>query len=249
MTCYPVREITHYCNISVPACSHMIPHKIDFYDLTFVLSGSMTYISDGKTYTLGKNDALLLPPGSFCSRLAGTEPTHYVSFNFHPSSEASLDFDIFMPKCISSDIRKLVSVFPQSHLSPYYHSKEKVANMLGYILFELADITAARSSNGYVLKITNYIEAHITERLSLDIISREVNLSREYTCAIFKKETGKTLINYINERKMLLAKELIQNREMSLSSISVYLGYDNYNYFSRLFRKHFDVTPISIKKK
>ena len=249
MNNYIVRETTHYCNISVKACSPMITHKIDFYDLTFVLSGSMTYIVDGKTYVIGKNDALFLPPGTLCSRLPGNEPVHYVSFNFRSFPELKPSFDILMPNCISKDIRKLVSVFPQSHLSPYYHSHEKISSLLNYILFELIDINSAKSSNEHVLKITNYVEVHLSDKLTLDTICREVNLSREYTSYIFKKETGKTLINYINERKMLLAKELILGHEMSLIDISIHLGYENYNYFSRLFKKFFDVTPISIKNR
>ena len=56
------------------------------------------------------------------------------------------------------------------------------------------------------------------------------------------------LTEYVNERKMLLAKEFILNREMSLADISTYLGYDNYNYFSRLFKQYLGVTPISLKK-
>ena len=59
---------------------------------------------------------------------------------------------------------------------------------------------------------------------------------------------GKTLTDYVNERKMLLAKELILNGEMSLTDISTYLGFDNYNYFSRLFKQYLGITPISLKK-
>ena len=59
---------------------------------------------------------------------------------------------------------------------------------------------------------------------------------------------GKTLTDYVNERKMLLTKELILNGEMSLTDISTYLGFDNYNYFSRLFKQYLGITPISLKK-
>ena len=48
---------------------------------------------------------------------------------------------------------------------------------------------------------------------------------------------------------MLLAKELVLRNEMSLSDLSAYLGYENYNYFSRLFKRYFDVTPISLKNR
>ncbi len=246
---YPVQRVCHFCNISVKKCMEIRTRSATFYDLTFVLSGGMTYVVDGKTYILKKNDAVFIPPGTPYARLEGTEPAAYVSFNFYLLPGISLEFEHFLPDCISRDVKTLVSAFPQSHLSPYYHSEEKLANMLNYILLELTDVTTLHSSNEHVLKILYYIESHLTEKLSLSSISQVANLSKEYTASIFKKETGKTLTHYINERKMLLAKELILSREMSLLDVCAHLGYDNYNYFSRLFKMHFDVTPISLKNK
>ena len=76
-----------------------------------------------------------------------------------------------------------------------------------------------------------------------------MNLSREYTSYIFKKEMGNTLTAYVNERKLLLAKELITDGAMNLTDIASYLGYENYNYFSRSFIKYLDITPIARKQK
>ena len=243
----PARKVTHFCNITVNGCSAMIEHKSDFYDLTFVLSGSMTYIIDGKTFVLNKNDAVFIPPGVVNSRLRGTVPTHYVSFNFYPADYSVFPFEVLMPNCITADIRKLILAYPQSHLSPYYHAEEKVLCMLNYILFELTDFSAMKTGNEHVMKILHYVENNLNKKLTLFTVSREINLTREYTACIFKKETGKTLMSYINERKMFLAKELVKT--MPLQSVAEYLGYDNYNYFSRLFKKHFDVTPVSLKNK
>ena len=56
-------------------------------------------------------------------------------------------------------------------------------------------------------------------------------------------------MNYINEQKMMIAKDLVINSGMALVEIAQSLGFNNYNYFSRLFRKHFDQTPIDMRKK
>lgn len=121
--------------------------------------------------------------------------------------------------------------------------------MLNFILFELIDVTSLKSSNPYVLKIAKYIGEHITEKMTLQSISQEIGLTKEYTANIFKKEMKITLTNYINERKMLLAKDLIISNEMSLGDLSAYLGYENYNYFSRLFKRYFGITPTNLKSK
>lgn len=246
---YIVSEVIHYVNVNLNRCVGMAKEPINFYDFTFVLSGSMTYIADGKKYVLQKNDAIFLKPGTMRARYTGTEPVKYVSFNFHILPGAEFPFDEFIKNCISTDIRKLVSAFPQSRLSTHYHSAQKLANLLNYMLFEVLDVTSLKSNNEHVIKILRYIEENITENLSLQMISNKINLTKEYTSYIFKKEMNKSLTNYINERKMLYAKKLILNREMSLSDIASHLGYSNYNYFSRLFKKHFNISPISFKNK
>lgn len=244
-----MENILHYCNVSLDECSAINQHQIHYYDLTFMIKGSMTYGANGKRYVLNPNDALLLKPGTLRSRLGGTEAVEYISFNFTLLPNASIELPEYMPKCITNDIKKLVSAFPYHHLSPYRHSKEKAANMLNYILFELIDTALIISSNEHVAKIINHLDEHITEKLSLQHISQKIGLTKEYTAFIFKKETGRTLTDYINERKMLIAKDLILSNTMKLNDLSNYLGYDNYTYFSRLFKRYFDTSPMSLKKK
>ena len=158
-------------------------------------------------------------------------------------------FKMFAIILITSDIRKLVSLYPPSHLSSFYHAKEKCVNMLNYILYELLDVSTIKCDNDHVVRMLYYIEEHITEDLRLQTISAQMNLSIEYTSYIFKKETGKTLTDYVNERKLLLAKNLIVSGEMSLADIASYLGFENYNYFSRLFKRYMNSTPIMLKKR
>lgn len=240
---YYVNEITHYCNISAKHCSPLKLRSADFYDLTLVLSGTMDYTVDGVNYVLEKDDAILIPPHVERLRVRGTAPVKYVSFNFKLLPDLSLNLPVHIRGGISADIRRLLSAFPQSHLSPYYHAEEKVANMLNYILFELQDNVCMPSNNEHILNITKYIGEHITEPLTLASISRTVGLSREYVSYLFKREMNTTLTDFIHSQKMLLAKQLVLNREMELTAIARYLGYENYSYFSRLFKHYFDISP------
>lgn len=244
-----VREVFHYLNITRKACHHLDDQVLDFFDFTFILDGQMVYYANGKKYTVKKNDAIFLRPGTLRSRNAGTEPVRYVSFNFYASDSANFPFPDYMPGCITANIRNLIAAHPYKHLSTFYHAKEKCASILNYIIYELLDSSTVRCNNEHVARMINYIDENILEKLSLTSISNHVGLTKEYTCNIFKRETGKTLIDYINERKILLAKELILNNEMSLTEVSEYLGFDNYNYFSRLFKKYLQSSPMALKRK
>ena len=248
MDAYIVKDIVFYCNASKKACTELDNYILNFYDLTFVVKGEMTYVINDKVYTLSENDALLLPPGTNRKRYAGKEPVKYISFNFYVFDDALLPKKMFMKNIITHDILKLISFCSHNHLSHQYHSKEKLANILNCILFEIKNIQDIESSNPHVIKMVQYINTHIFEPISLDSVSKHVTLSKEYTSTIFKKETGKTVTEYINERKLMLAKELIQDNKLPLTAISENLGFENYSYFSRLFKKYYGTSPKHLMK-
>ena len=248
MKAYLVSKLLHFCNISVPRSLSMPYVTTKHCDLTFVLSGQLEYTVGEKCYTLFKNDAVFIPPGVKRSRQGLDESVKYVSFNFLLADGVTLPFKYFMKDCITSDIRKLVSSFPYSHMLSQYYSEQRLMNLLNCILLELLQTASIPTRNDHVLRAIRFIDEHITERIGLARLSEELNLSREHLAYIFKKETGQRLTDYVNEKKMLIAKELVSAHEMSLSDISDHLGFDDYNYFSRLFKRYFDISPLALRK-
>ncbi len=246
---YLVRELTHYCNISVLHCERIGENTIPYYDFTYVLEGSMTYVIDGKDVTIARNDAIFLRPGTRRARRAGHEPVQYVSFNFHLFDGVELPFDSVLRGCISPDTKRVFKLFAQQHLSPKFHSEQKCVNLLNYILFELLDNIALGSKNEHVIKILRHIEERPSEPHTLRSLSRLVGLTPEYVATVFKRETGKTVTEYVNERRLLLAKSEICNTRRPLAEIAADVGFSDYHYFSRLFKKHFDTTPTKMRKR
>lgn len=249
MNGYLVSRLSHYCNISLPQCMKLSKRIVPYYDFTFVTEGSMTYIVDGHTYLLNKNDAVFIRPGSTRIREQSNTPVSYVSFNFELFSDVALPFPTFMQDCITPTIRKQIALYPTAHLSSLSHSGEKCLVMLNYILYELLNDNMSGSENEHIAQILAYVDEHIHEKLSLKDISLQLNLTREYTSYLFKKEMHKTLTEYIHERKLLIARELILSNEMTLTDLAVHLGFEDYNYFYRLFKKYFEITPTELKKR
>ena len=248
MDAYIVKDIVFYCNTSSKSCSAMDDRILDFYDLTFVIKGELTYIINGESYILNENDAILLKPGMLRKRIAGNEPVKYVSFNFHVFDDTKLPQKMFMKNIITHDILKIISFCSHNHISHQYRSKEKLTNILNYILLEIQNILDIESSNLHVIKIVQFINTHITEPISLDTVSKHISLSKEYTSTLFKNETGKTVTEYINERKLLLAKEMLQEGKLTLNDISENVGFENYSYFSKLFKKYYGLSPKQLIK-
>lgn len=243
---YIVKDILHYCNTS-GKCGPIPRHTIEYYDLTFVINGSMTYYINGKQFVLEKNDAILLPPGTVRERTVGKEKIDLVSFNFKTVNRYEINVPIYMKKIITSDIKRLVNMYPLRCLSTQYYSKEKLCNVLNYILFEIFEAVSFESNNPDIIKILKYIDMEINKHITLKMLSEHVNLSEEYISHIFKKNVGKNVIEYINERKMIIAKQMITEKGISLKEISEFLGFENYGYFCRVFKKYYKTSPSKIK--
>ncbi len=240
-----VNEVLFFCNVSTNNVSRMAPHSITYYDLTFVLKGSLSYVINGRKYHLNENDAIFLVPGTLRERLSDNQKAKYVSFNFSLNEEIKLG--TYLKDIINDEIKRLISVFPHSHLTSSFHSKEKLECVLNYVLYEIINNSELESQNQHIIKILKYIEAHLSENMTLDDISKHINLTKEYTSNLFKKELGTTVIDYVNRRKMMVAKNLIDSGEVRLTEVASRLGFENYSYFSKLFKKYYDTSPVKRK--
>ena len=94
-----------------------------------------------------------------------------------------------------------------------------------------------------MILIKNYIVKMRNSNISLADIANEAYMSPSYMCAVFKRETGQTLNEFIIEDKMNLAKELLINTKMKVFEIALHLGYDAPHYFSYSFKHYTGQTP------
>lgn len=102
--------------------------------------------------------------------------------------------------------------------------------------------------NGVVAKAKAYINANFHKEISLDDVSREVDVSPYYFSKIFKEETGENFIEYVTGIRMEKAKELLESSTLSMKEICAQIGYADPNYFSRTFKKNVGLTPTEYKE-
>lgn len=100
-----------------------------------------------------------------------------------------------------------------------------------------------------VQKAMAYIKENYSRDISLDDVSREVNISPYYFSKLFKEEAGENFIEYLTRIRMEKAKELLGNPALSVKEIGMACGYADPNYFSRIFKKHTDMTPREYREK
>ncbi|WP_162990461.1 response regulator transcription factor [Mesobacillus foraminis] len=108
------------------------------------------------------------------------------------------------------------------------------------------DFTNSRKS--VINTILDYIDQNYQDNITRDHLARIVYLSPDYIARFFKKETGIPLVNYIIKKRVDIAKELLVNTNLPVHIISDKVGYGNYSYFTKLFKKETNYTPVDYRK-
>lgn len=104
-------------------------------------------------------------------------------------------------------------------------------------------VLQTRKSETVVEKIKRYIEENCSEELSRETVGQYVYLSPGYVARIFKQETGKSLRDYANECRIERAKQMLAAGGKSVSEVATAVGFDNFSYFSTLFKKYANCSP------
>jgi YesN/AraC family two-component response regulator len=99
-----------------------------------------------------------------------------------------------------------------------------------------------------ISKVIRHINNHITTKLSVSELARVVDKTPDYLTRIFKKEVGMTVIDYIHQQKIEVAKYFLEHTPMAVTEISNLLEYSNPAHFSTVFTKIAGTSPIKYRR-
>lgn len=111
----------------------------------------------------------------------------------------------------------------------FYRSREKMENRL-------------------VKDIRIYLEAHVYDKLSLEMLSEEFHFGVSTLCNIYKKTTNETIMHSFLLLKIEEAKRLLREAELPIAEISARLGFETPQYFSRIFSRYTGMSPKSFRE-
>ena len=129
---------------------------------------------------------------------------------------------------------------------------EEMNDIMPYMIRSYCDLVKKRSMALYsepVRQILVTIDASISGDLSLKRFANELFLNTSYLSSLFKKETGMTLTDYVNENRINTAKRLLKSTTLSIQAIASAVGIPDIHYFTRLFRRETGLSPREYRKK
>jgi two-component system response regulator YesN len=105
-----------------------------------------------------------------------------------------------------------------------------------------------RGKSALLVKVQQYIEDHITDDISREQIAKHIHLNAAYLSRWFKKETGRSLSEYILEEKMEKAKRMLLEGNLKVSYIAESLGYSHFSHFAKIFKNAVGLSPYEYRK-
>ncbi|MDK8380684.1 MULTISPECIES: helix-turn-helix domain-containing protein [unclassified Granulicatella] len=130
-----------------------------------------------------------------------------------------------------------------------FHSIESFEEYFNYYWSHARNfVTDAENQKNSIQRIIEYIDHHYKEDLSRTTLADMVYLSADHLARVFKKETGETLVKYITDKRIHAAKELLLDTKTPISQVASEVGYDNYSYFTKIFKEKTGVSPGDYRK-
>ncbi|MBB6731082.1 helix-turn-helix domain-containing protein [Cohnella zeiphila] len=118
-----------------------------------------------------------------------------------------------------------------------------VQELFGILSRELEKPEVTPMKMKYAQTVRQYLLEHYREPIEIGQLARLIRRSPNYTTALFKEVFGQSPIRYMHQLRVLEACNLLLNSDMTIASISQYLGYYDTSYFFRIFKKYSSMSP------
>lgn len=252
--------------------SHEMPylHNHSYYELYFQISGTQRFYCDNKSYELNGNAFVCCHPGILHKFEGGPYERFLVTAStdmlttLHKeyldelSSKGALNFaEQDMEK-----IHKLLNKMLRLNFSLNRKNELLISCAFSELLCRIYQsstscITSSLSlqksprddqTSVIILKIMNYIKLNYTKPLSYKQVCSHFHLSKIWIYKEFKQANGITIFDYKTALQLNAAKVQLQNDQPSIEKIAKNVGFSSANYFCRVFKKNFHVTPMQYRQ-
>jgi transcriptional regulator GlxA family with amidase domain len=139
-------------------------------------------------------------------------------------------------------MRSLAADSDRRVLAPLY-LQELVYRILQRDRFAKLLSIAGQQDDGTIAAALNYINAHLSEPLTVEILAAQVNLSSSAFSRRFRELTGRSPYQFVKETRLERARELLLERRLRVRDVAVAVGYASVSHFTKEFRARFGTTP------
>ncbi len=257
--------------------SHVITHDFienshshTFYLLVLFTKGSGFHTVDFNTYAIQPNSLFVLKPGQVHSWQLSEDIDGYIAFysqevyNVYFGSKQIDEYSFYRdlknsPEMIlnenqTQEISTYFSLILEENNKNEFKKLDKLLNLLDVIHIELARIYESLQNHNlhpYNLKIKELeqlVNQYFKSEKLPSFYADKMNMSLKHLNRICKNVLDITVTDFIYSKIILESKRLLSTHVMTIGEVANELGFENYSYFTKIFKKYTDLTPKGFKE-
>lgn len=245
------------------------------YEIYYLLSGDRNYFIQDRVYNVQKGDLVLINSNVLHKTIDGYSESHErmliefdMSFfkDFLVESTHSQLLNVFHKDCtifrldepqkkqLETCFYKMIQESKESNIDNNIPLKVYLLELLvlinkSYIKTSTGEFDHLSKLHKRVSEIVTYINLNYMNDIGLDLVAREFYISPEHLSRAFKKVTGFTFIEYLNNLRINEARKLLEQPMLSISDIATKVGYQNNTHFGRVFKSFTGSSPMAYRKR
>ncbi len=212
--------------------------------LIIVFDGVLRFSEDGEFFEVHPGEYHIQRSNTYQEGYSPSDSPQYLYIHFNGEWNSSGQI---LPKRGTFDCAKLMPLMEKmdmlSHNNACY---TQCCSVFFQILTQL--INKPKITN-LAIEMAEYIEKGNLEEVSLELLCRKFNFSKNHIINLFKKEFGTTPVKYINDLKLKRAKYLLEVTSSTAESIALECGFGDYSHFYKLFTKETGLSPTKWRQK
>ena len=219
-----------------------------FNELVYKLNGSSRQLFPDRTLDLVPDSVYFIPKGSK-NRQIITEAGEIIHIEF--ISLADDDLSSYPPEILNfsagNQYKKLFvsaeEIWNRKNTGYYLRSHALISEILAGIAAERDRQYIQSGKYAIIAPALDHIRHNFRTGISIAGLAKLCGISDEYLRFLFKSLTGQTPLSYINNLRLESAREMLRSEFVTVAEAAEANGFENPGYFSRLFKKHYNIPP------
>ncbi|PCJ56376.1 MAG: hypothetical protein COA79_18940 [Planctomycetota bacterium] len=250
ITTFAYHDINNYSGTA--SHSHKLPQ---WY---CVIKGKLEYTVDGKTILLNDYDSVFVKPGEIRTIKKTTAKIKYLHIIFE-----DLSLNVSYPSAtlyhLPLELRSCLSSLIKEHTNPGLKNSNTLIDVLASrILIELNRDSRRLNKDGALNPLKNrelieqadiFIQHNYNKPIVRADVSSLIGLSSVHFARLFKEITGTTFGQRLTEVRLQAAQRFLKDSSLSISLISVEVGFNSFSHFTQLFKKEIGLSPSDYRRK
>ena len=239
---------------------HSVPHTHNHAELFYIVGGKGQFLIEDQLYPVNTNHLVIINPNVTHTEVGlNAQPLEYIVLGIE-GVELSINNNSNGQFCILDHFESMDITSCLRNILREMELKQPGFEDICQAFMEILIIRLMRSTglsvpetpqnnvgNHQCATVRRYIDQHFKESLTLDQLAEEAHMNKFHLSHAFKREYGISPINYMISRRLEESKYLLAETDLSMSQIAQLLGFSSLSYFSQVFHRTQEITPMEYR--